>query len=385
MSLYVAKFGGSSIATPVRIERVCRIISRLISAGHRIVVVTSAMQGITNQLIELTRSFGSCAFDREYDAVISSGEQVAAGLLAICLCSIGFKAKSLNAWQVPIGVNGEFSNATICSVEGQTIINILNDGIIPIITGFQGISDKMDICTIGRGGSDATACAVAKTIDADECLIYTDVNGVYSADPRIVLPAKRLSEVAYDDMLALADGGAAVLQAKSILIAKEHNVKLRVLSSFSKNGETRVTEQTNYVSIRHKVAGIAHNFALSIVAFNDDSAISKVINHLQHVDLIQIERSNFFLLPKSQQCELEKFLNKSRIPSKIDNDVGVITIVVGWQEEMSTLLEEIITKITGCHNQIKCVFSRDNSISVVLPFQQTYDALNVLHRHFFGQ
>jgi aspartokinase len=198
-----------------------------------------------------------------------------------------------------------------------------------------------------------------------------------------VLSARRISEIAYEDMLALANGGAAVLQAKSILIAKEHDVKLRVLSSFSMNGETRIVKKTTYVSTKHKVTGIAHNLTLSVLTLTDNLAVPQVIDLLQHIDLIQIKQSNFFIFPKSHQSELENFLHTRGISFKIDNDVGVITIVVGWQEEVSVLLEEVMAEITRYHYQVKHVFSRDNSISVILQFQQIYDALNVLHRFFF--
>jgi aspartate kinase len=342
------------------------------------------MQGVTNQLIELTKSFNLPAFSREYDAVISSGEQVAAGLLAMCLNSTDLKAKSLNAWQIPIKITGEFSNATIDFVNKQTILNELDNGTIPVITGFQGISDKMDIYTIGRGGSDATACAIASAINADECLIYTDVDGVYSADPRIVLPARHISDIAYEDMLALANGGAAVLQAKSILIAKEYNVNLRVLSSFSTSGETKITDKTVYVSTKYKIAGIAHNLTLSTLVLTDNpSTILQITNHLQHIDLIKMEQSNLFLFPKSYQSEVERILNEIGILFEIDGDSGVITIVGNLYSKTQVLFSEITAEMEKHHHQIKYIFSQNNSISIVLPFQQTCSALNILHKYFF--
>ena len=208
MSLYVLKFGGSSVATTARIAHVAGVIADFVDKEHGVVVVTSAMQGVTNRLIELTKAFTDSPISREYDAIISSGEHVAAGLLALALNSRDISAKSLTAWQVPITVSGTYSDASISQVSAEKIFEMLSQGIIPVITGFQGISANGDVCTIGRGGSDATACAVANAIHADECLIYTDVDGVYTADPRKVPNARKLDVITYDEMLELATLGA---------------------------------------------------------------------------------------------------------------------------------------------------------------------------------
>ncbi len=379
MSLYVLKFGGSSVATPARINHVSEIISKIVSNGNRVVVVTSAMQGTTNRLIDLAKSFTDTTFNREYDAVISAGEQIAAGLLAMSLNSLGYSAKSLNAWQIPIKTTNNYSNAEISEVNKNRILEEVGNGVIPVITGFQGISEDFDICTIGRGGSDATACAVANSINADECLIYTDVDGVYSADPRIVLNAKKIQEVSYDDMIELATWGAKVLQAKSTLIAKKYNVNLKVLSSFSEGLGTKISEKTKYIS-DNNITGIAHNLELSLLFFKNKK------NHLDILTLMKpfntINLGDVFLIHKISQASLKTFLEEKSTQFEIDNDIGVVTIVGDFRHNNVILnrISEIAFKneIILKHN----LFST-NSVSLITPFQQTENFVNLLHKEFF--
>ena len=294
MELCVLKFGGSSVATAARIKRVAEIIAKLKKEGQQVVVVTSAMQGVTNNLVEMTRFFSESSFNREYDAIVSTGEQIAAGMLAMALQSIGISAKSFAAWQIPIEVSGPYSDAKIVKVDAEKIRETVSHGIVPVITGFQGISKNGDVCTIGRGGSDATACAIAKWINADECLIYTDVDGVYTADPRIALDARKIEEISYDDMVELASWGAKVLQKKSTLIAKEYNVKLKVLSSFSGNSGTVVSDQTKCV-FPH-IVGIAHNldlFALYTQSSDEDAHSKETPCDKSHLKERRSEKQSF--------------------------------------------------------------------------------------------
>ncbi|GHT89164.1 hypothetical protein FACS1894113_3480 [Alphaproteobacteria bacterium] len=293
MALYVLKFGGSSVATTARIRKSAEIVANVRNRGHLVAVVTSAMQGVTNQLIDVAKAFCDSFVNREYDAIISSGEQVAAGLFALCLGSIGISAKSMLGWQIPIRTSGFFSQGFISSVNKDVILNeILTNGTTPVIAGFQGISDENEIMTIGRGGSDATACAVSCAIGADECFIYTDVDGVYTADPRVVLNSKRLTQISYDEMLVLASLGAKVLQDKSVCIAKQCGVKLRVLSSFSEGGETIVTNETTYQNDR-KIAGIAHNTSVCIINISGDFNGSELTERL-YFNKINLEFISFF-------------------------------------------------------------------------------------------
>jgi aspartate kinase len=313
-------------------------------------------------------------FDREYDTVISAGEQVAAGLLAMCLRKAGIEARSLNSWQIPITASGEFSNAEIQSMDGQRILQEIEQGIVPVITGFQGISENRDILTIGRGGSDATACAVSKAINAGECLIYTDVDGVYTADPRITLNAKRLDNVSYDDMVALASHGAKVLQDKSVRIAKQYGVRLKVLSSFADGGGTNITEKTDYIS-SCKIAGIAHSldmFALRLSRKTDMDIVRENTTHLEQ----DVLTDTFMLFPKAAQAEVKTILDAENVASEIDNDIGVVTVVGGGVCGMETM--------PACEGvNIKATSRGDNTFSVVVPFLQTEMLVNALHKRLF--
>lgn len=379
MSLYVLKFGGSSVATPARINHVAEIVSNVISHGNRAVVVTSAMQGTTDRLIELTKSFSETVFNREYDAVISAGEQVAAGLLAMALNSIGIPAKSLNAWQIPINAINNHSNAEIQKVNKQKILEEVDKGMVPVITGFQGISDDLDIYTIGRGGSDATACAVANSIDADECLIYTDVAGVYSADPRIVLDAKQLQEVSYDDMIALATWGAKVLQAKSTLIAKRYSVNLKVLSSFSNERGTRVSNTTQYIN-SNNVTGIAHSLGFALCSIIKQSDYEKSLELTKHFNTINFD--THFLFPKFSQSDLKSILEKNSIEFQIDNNIGT-TSLVGNFNVGKDMPNKVLDIAMQNNITVKYKVCSANVISLITSFQETETFVNMLHKEFF--
>ena len=249
----VLKFGGSSVATIARIEHVTNIIKQYLQNKIKVIVVVSAMQGATTHLLEMTNNFCS-TLDDEVDVVLSTGEQISVGLLSLCLKQNGIKAVSMLGWQVPIIVE----NNNIIDINKDCILSMLKHDQVPIIAGFQGITKHNRIMTIGRGGSDATAIAIAAAI-LSECVIYTDVDGVYTADPRVVTNAKRLTSISYDDMYAMSLTGAKVLQDKSVEIAKKSKVNIRVLSSFtSDNIGTLVTDKTNYYR-NIKIAGFAHS------------------------------------------------------------------------------------------------------------------------------
>ena len=370
MSLYVLKFGGSSVATTPRIEHVAGIIADFVEKGHGVVVVTSAMQGATNRLIELTKAFTDSPISREYDAIISSGEHVAAGLLALALNSRAISAKSLTAWQVPITVSGTYSDASISQVSADKIFEMLSQGIIPVITGFQGISANGDVCTIGRGGSDATACAVANAIHADECLIYTDVDGVYTADPRVVLDARKLEEVSYDDMIELSSWGAKVLQTKSTQIAKEYNVNLRVLSSFSEGYGTQITNNTKYITHNH-IVGIAYNLDLFAVY----TSKKEIIPELEPYTAMIKPFSGGFLAPKPMQAEIQSSvpLMMNNLDINIDNNIGTVTVVGQTKIDKAYL------------HDIEYIIDTEYSQAFIVPFQQTLPLVNKLHEMFFSK
>lgn len=227
------KFGGTSVANIERIQNVARHVKREIDAGNKVAVVVSAMSGVTNQLVAWVKDASPLYDAREYDAVVATGEQVTAGLLAITLQGMGLRARSWTGWQVPVKTNAAHGTARITEIPGAQIKKAIEGGEIAVVTGFQGIEPlEKRISTLGRGGSDTSAVAIAVALEADVCDIYTDVDGVYTTDPRIVPKARRLAKISYEEMLEMASLGSKVLQTRSVELAMVYKVRTRVLSSF---------------------------------------------------------------------------------------------------------------------------------------------------------
>ncbi|MEM7618932.1 MAG: aspartate kinase [Pseudomonadota bacterium] len=233
MALLVLKFGGTSVADLERIRHAAAHIKREVEAGHQCAVIVSAMAGHTNQLISWTKEAASLHDAREYDAIVSSGEQVTSGLMAVTLQSMGVQARSWQGWQIPLQTCDTHGAARIQNIEGEHLKSRLLGGEVAVIAGFQGISENNRITTLGRGGSDTTAVAIAAALKADRCDIYTDVDGVYTTDPRIVSQAQKMYKVSYEEMLEMASLGAKVLQTRSVEMAMVHDVRLQVRSSFA--------------------------------------------------------------------------------------------------------------------------------------------------------
>ena len=237
MSIIVQKFGGTSLANPKKIKAVAEKVAKFASQGHKIVVVVSAMSGETNKLINLANEMMSSPEPREIDTIISTGEQVASGLTALALINLGFKAKSYAGHQVKILTNKAHTKARIENIDSRIIKRDLKDGFVVVIAGFQGSDIDGNITTLGRGGSDTTAVALAAALKADECQIYTDVDGIYTTDPRVVPEARKLDSITFEEMLEMASLGSKVLQTRAVEFAGKYKVKLRVLSSFQSTGE----------------------------------------------------------------------------------------------------------------------------------------------------
>ena len=246
MALIVQKFGGTSVGNVERIQHVAKQVAKSVSEGHQVVVVVSAMSGETNRLTALAKEMQSRPCKREMDVLLTTGEQVTIALLSMALQDLECPAVSYTGWQVPIQTDDSFSKARIVKIDGTKILEQVNQGRVVVVAGFQGVSLDGDITTLGRGGSDTTAVALAAALNADECQIYTDVDGVYTTDPRVVPEAKRLDTVTYDEMLELASLGAKVLQIRSVEFASKYNVPLRVLSSMKEGGGTLITTEDKF-------------------------------------------------------------------------------------------------------------------------------------------
>ena len=243
MARYVQKFGGTSVGNLDRIQHVARLVEATYKAGHQLVVVLSAMSGETDRLLKLAKELSADPDDREMDVLLSSGERVTIALMAITLKKMGIKARSFTGRQVGIVTDSAHTKARVARVDTERVLAALNEGVVPIVAGFQGINEASDVTTLGRGGSDLTAVVLAAALKADMCVIYTDVDGVYTADPNIVPAARRLEKVSYEEMLELASLGAKVLQTRSVELAAKYQVPVVVKSTFQDGPGTLVVKE----------------------------------------------------------------------------------------------------------------------------------------------
>lgn len=261
MAVIVQKFGGTSVADIARIRNVANRVKKEVDAGHSVAVIVSAMAGMTDKLVGYVREVSSLMDEAawaDYDQVVSSGEQITCGLLALCLQSMGIPARSFTGWQLPMHTDNAYGKARIEHIETQKLHECFAAGKVAVIAGFQGISAEGRASTLGRGGSDTSAVAIAAALEADRCDIYTDVDGVYTADPRIVTKARKLERIAYEEMLELASQGSKVLQTRSVAMGMNHGVKVQVLSSFSDVPGTLLVDEEELME-KHKVTGIAYS------------------------------------------------------------------------------------------------------------------------------
>jgi aspartate kinase len=258
MARLVMKFGGTSVADLDRIRTVAARVKREVEAGHEVAVVVSAMAGVTNQLVAWCQALSPLHDAREYDAVVATGEEVTSGLTAIALQTIGVDARSWQGWQIPVMTDGAHGKARVESIAGEELIRRMQAGQVPVVAGFQGLGPDNRVTTLGRGGSDLSAVALAAALKADRCDIFTDVDGVYTTDPRIVPKARKLPRIAYEEMLEMASLGAKVLQTRSVELAMKEGVRVQVLSSFEDKPGTLVVDEDEIVE-KELVSGIAYS------------------------------------------------------------------------------------------------------------------------------
>ena len=287
------KFGGTSVGTIERIKIVAEKVKAQVAKGDQVAVVVSAMSGTTNQLVEWTREAGAMHDAREYDVVVSSGEQVTVGLLAIALQNIGVEARSWLGWQVAMHTDNVHGGARIESIDTEKMSARLDQGQVAVMAGFQGVAEDNRITTLGRGGSDTSAVALAAALNADRCDIYTDVDGVYTTDPRVVPKAQKLDQITFEEMLEMASGGAKVLQTRSVAMAMRHGVDLQVLSSFEDLPGTMVVKEDKTME-KNSVSGIAYSVdeaKITLAGLEDKpgvaaSIFSNLADHNVNVDMI---------------------------------------------------------------------------------------------------
>ena len=403
MSIIVQKFGGTSVATPERIKAAANIAIKTYNQGHQVVIVVSAMSGETNKLIKLCEEMMPSPDLREYDSIVSTGEQVTSGLMALSLTNLGFKAKSYSGHQVKIQTDGEYSKARILNIEDTNLKKDLKNGFIAVVAGFQGVDKEGNITTLGRGGSDTTAVALAAALKADECQIYTDVDGIYTTDPRVVPEAKKLKSINFEEMLEMASLGSKVLQTRSVEFAGKYKVKLRVLSSFSPNNEgTEINFEEKKNMEDPIISGIAFNrdeAEVNILGVPDMPGIAyQILGPIAEanidVDVIiqnlgQDGLTDFtFTVQKNDLKRALKILNskvKDHIKArevKGDDKIAKLSIIgVGMRSHVGvaskmfrTLAEEGLNISTISTSEIK--------ISVILEEKSLDKAVNALHKAF---
>ena len=396
----VLKFGGTSVGTTERIQHVANIIKKEQSTGNKVIVVVSAMAGKTNELISLSNKISEKFNKRELDVLLSSGEQVTCALLAGALIKLSIKARSWLNWQIPILTEGEYSNSRIINMNVDSIDKYLDDGGVAIIPGFQGISKNGDITTIGRGGSDATAVAVAKIFNAEKCEIYTDVDGVFSTDPNKIPVAKKIDKISYDEMLELSSLGAKVIQSSAVQTAMMYDIPLEVRSTFTERKGTRIFSQEN-IDYTKSVTGVAYSkddAKITIkevedrpgVAANIFEPLSKAqINVdmvIQNISSDQKTTDITFTVKREDVLKTKEILKKnSKISYKeiIQNDkVGKVSIVGAGMVSTPGVTYRMFRALSDEEINILAISTSEIKLSVIIEEDNIFKAIKKLHTIF---
>ena len=398
MSLIVQKFGGSSVADKERLFNVAGIISDAYRSGDRVVVVVSAQGDTTDDLLAKAAEISDSPSKRELDMLLSTGEQISASLLAIALGTMRIPVVSLNAWQVGISSDSNYSNAKIKKIDTERLFRELDGGKVVIVTGFQGINKFDDVTTLGRGGSDTTAVALAAVLKADRCQIYTDVDGVYTADPRKVPSAKKLKEISYDEMLELASLGAQVLHNRSVEMAKKYHVELEVLSSFEKISGTVVREDVKVEKML--VTGVAKdtNVArISVIGLEDIPGVAFRLFSLMGqknivVDIIlqSIGRNGTkdisFTVSENQLplavSVLEDVYGKGSV--SVESDVAKVSVVGAGMETNAGVAAKMFEALYSVGANIHMISTSEIKISVLIDRNDADKAVAAIHEAFIG-
>ena len=406
MALLVMKFGGTSVANVDRIKRAAKRVALEVAHGKNVLVIVSAMSGKTNELVDWVNDTSQFYDAREYDVVVSSGENVTAGLMALTLQEMDIPARSWQGWQIPVHTSSSHSSARIESISSETINEKFEQGMkVAVIAGFQGISNESRITTLGRGGSDTTAVAFAAAFNAERCDIYTDVDGVYTTDPRICDKAKKLDKISYEEMLELASLGAKVVQTRSVEMAMRFKVKLRVLSSFEEPSEkvgTLVCDEEEIME-SNAVSGIAYSrdeAKMTLVSIADRPGIAAAIFGLLsdagiNVDMIiqniaEAGRTDMtFSCPIDQVSKAEKSLNNAKKEGLInfqdllaDKNVAKISAVGIGMRSQSGVAAKMFQTLSDEGINIKVIATSEIKISVLVDRKYLELAVQSLHDAF---
>ncbi len=396
----VLKFGGTSVGTTERVQHVANIIKQERSSGNKIIVVVSAMAGKTNELIKLSKEISENFNKRELDVLISSGEQVTCALLSGALAELNVKAKSWLQWQIPIITEGEHTNARIINMSVEKINKYLDEDGVAIIPGFQGISKKGDVTTIGRGGSDATAVAVAKIFSADSCEIYTDVDGVFSTDPNKIPVAKKIDKISYDEMLELSSLGAKVMQSSAVQTAMMYDIPLEVRSTFTERQGTKIFNQES-IDYKKSVTGVAYSkddAKITITSVEDRPGVAANIFEplskaqinvdmvIQNISSDQKTTDITFTVKREDVDKTKQILKdnkKIKYKEIIQNDkVAKISIVGAGMVSTPGVTYRMFRALSDENINILAISTSEIKLSVIIDEDKTVRAIKKLHTIF---
>ena len=401
MKLIVQKFGGSSVRDAQRVQNVAGIIADTYRAGNSVIVVLSAQGDTTDELIEKAKEISDNPSKREMDMLLSTGEQISIALCAMALENMGVPAVSLAAWQVGIQTDRTYSNARIKRIDRERIQSELDRKKVVLVAGFQGVNRYGDVTTLGRGGSDASAVALAAAFNADLCQIYTDVDGVYTTDPRIVPNALKLPEITYDEMLELASQGAQVLHNRSVELAKKYNVNMEVLSSLERKPGTKVKEVAKME--KNNIAGVAKDTSIARIALvgleHTPGVAFKVFSTLGqakiNVDTIiqSIGREEFkdisFTLPKTSVPDAVKVLEEAKESLQfdhitVDDKIAKVSIVGAGIMTTPGVAAKMFEALYDANINIQMINTSEIRVSVLIDQEDADRAVRAVHDRFFG-
>ena len=399
MALVVHKYGGTSVADLERIRVVAERIRRAVDQGDRLAVVVSAMAGVTNQLVAWAREAGGAELDpAEYDVVVASGEQVTTGLLAMALQQLGVPARSFLGWQAPVRTDAAYSRARIEDIEAASMRAALDQGQVVVVPGFQGLSPEGRVTTLGRGGSDTSAVALAAALGAERCDIFTDVEGVYTTDPRSVAKARKLERVTYEEMLEMASLGAKVLQTRSVALAMQHAVRVQVLSSFTDEPGTLVVDESEIVE-KQVVSGIAYSrdeAKVTLVGVADRPGIAATIFGplaeaginvdmiVQSVSADGVKTDLTFTVTRADMAKTVRLLERSRDElgfSRIDaqDEVVKVSVIGVGMRSHAGIAHTMFKALAERGINIQAISTSEIKISILIDEAYTELALRTLH------
>lgn len=398
MSLIVLKFGGTSVGNCDKIKKVAKLVKKYYDQKNKIIIVSSAMSGTTDDLIKKSKKISDKFEKSEYDVLVSTGEQITCSLLAGSLIELGLKSRSWLSWQLPILTEGNHTSSRIKKISIKEVMSFVNKGGIPVITGFQGVSIDRRITTVGRGGSDASAIAIAKFFGADSCIIYTDVDGVYTTDPKINSKAKKIDKISYEEMLEMTSLGTKVMQPSSIQDALLNNIKIDIRSTFSKNPGTKITDEISIVNEK-AVTGISYtrnDAKITVVGLMDKPGVaSEIFKPLKEINLDMIVQTSSadggetditFTIKKEDVKRVINLLKKNKKISykKItQNDkVSKVSVIGAGMITQPGVAQKFFNALAKKKINIMVISTSEIKISVLIDQKHTNKAVKVLHKEF---